>query len=146
MHNTQVGSCSLNSLQMSQGKISFIHLDHIGQNVVYINRMLPQDICRKFGLQHRVMSKFAIKIPWDQVGLCMGVHCPCLGAPYPTVRPIPLYHGTGGTVHGSPPSLLRAPISHWPSYPTVQWGRWNCPWESTVLASYPGYKGTTVPA
>ena len=43
----------------------------------------------------------------------MGVHCPCLGAPYPTVRPIPLYHGTGGTVHGSPLSNLRAP------YPTV---------------------------
>ena len=39
----------------------------------------------------------------------MGVHCPCLGAPYPTVRPIPLYHGTGGTVHGSTLSHLRAP-------------------------------------
>ena len=62
----------------------------------------------------------------------MGVHCPCLGAPYPTVRPIPLYHGTGGTVHGSPLSLLRGSISHCPSYPTVPWDRWDCPWESTI--------------
>ena len=55
-----------------------------------------------------------------------------LRAPYPTVRPIPLYHGTGGTVHGSPLSLLKGPISHCPSYPTVPWDRWDCPWESTV--------------
>ena len=67
-----------------------------------------------------------------QVGLSMGVHCPSLRAPYPTVRPIPQYHGTGGTVHGSPISHLRAPISHCPSYPTVPWDRWDCPWESTV--------------
>ena len=44
----------------------------------------------------------------------MGVHCPCLVAPYPTVHPIPLYHGMGGTVHGSTLSHLRAP------YPTVR--------------------------
>ena len=69
-----------------------------------------------------------------QVGLSMGVHCPCLGAPYPTVRPIPLYHGTGGTVHGSPLSLLSGSISHCPSYPTVPWDGWDCPWESTVLS------------
>ena len=62
----------------------------------------------------------------------MGVHCPTWGTPYPTVRPIPLYHGTAGTVHGSPLSHLRAPISHCPSYPTVPWDRWDCPWESTV--------------
>ena len=67
-----------------------------------------------------------------QVGLSMGVHCPTWGPPYPTVRPIPLYHGTGGTVHGSPLSHLRTPISHCPSYPTVPWDRWDCPWESTV--------------
>ena len=97
-----------------------------------------------------------------QVGLSMGVHCPCLGAPYPTVRPIPLYHGMGRTVHGSPLSYLRAPyptvrpiplyhgtgrtvhgstlsllrgsISHCPFYPTVPWDGWDCPWESTVLS------------
>ena len=62
----------------------------------------------------------------------MGVHCPSLRAPYPTVRPIPQYHGTGGTIHGSPLSLLKGPISHCPSYPTVPWDRWDCPWESTV--------------
>ena len=44
-----------------------------------------------------------------QVGLSMGFHCPCLGAPYPTVRPIPLYHGTGGTVYGIPLSHVRTP-------------------------------------
>ena len=69
-----------------------------------------------------------------QVGLSMGVHCPSLGTQYPTVCPIPLYHGTGGTVHVSPLSLLRGPISHCPSYPTVPWDRWECPWESTVLS------------
>ena len=67
-----------------------------------------------------------------QVGLSMGVHCPTWGPPYPTVRPIPQYHGTGGTIHGSPLSLLKGPISHCPSYPTVPWDRWDCPWESTV--------------
>ena len=67
-----------------------------------------------------------------QVGLSMGVHCPTSGTPYPTVCPIPLYHGIGGTVHGSPLSHLRDPISHCPSYPTVPWDRWDCPWESTV--------------
>ena len=72
-----------------------------------------------------------------QVGLSMGVHCPSLGAPYPTVRPIPQYHGTGGTVHGSLLSHLRAPISHCPSYPTVPWDRWDCPWESTVPSEGP---------
>ena len=128
-----------------------------------------------------------------QVGLSMGVYCPCSGAPYPTVRPIPLYHGTGGTVHGSPLSYLRAPyptvrpiplyhgtgetvhgstlshlrapyptvrpiplyhgtggtvhgsplsllrgsISYCPSYPTVPWDGWDCPWESTVPAQGP---------
>ena len=46
-----------------------------------------------------------------QVGLSMGVHCPTWGPPYPTVRPIPLYHGTGGAVHGSPLSYVSAPIS-----------------------------------
>ena len=67
-----------------------------------------------------------------QVGLSMGVHCPTWGPPYPTVHPIPLYHGTGGTVHGSPLSHLRTLISHCLSYPTVPWDRWDCPWESTV--------------
>ena len=43
-----------------------------------------------------------------QVGLSMGAHCLL----YPTVRTIPLYHGTGGTVHVGPLSHLRAP------YPT----------------------------
>ena len=57
-----------------------------------------------------------------------------LRAPYPTVRPIPLYHGTGGTVHGSMLSLLSGSISHCPSYPTVPWDRWDCPWGSTVPA------------
>ena len=60
-----------------------------------------------------------------------------LRAPYPTVRPIPLYHGTGGTVHGSPLRHLRATISHCPSYPTVPWDRWDCPWESTVPSEGP---------
>ena len=72
-----------------------------------------------------------------QVGLSMGVHCPSLGAPYPIVRPIPQYHGTGETVHGSPLSLLKGPISHCPSYPTVPWDRWECPWESTVPSEGP---------
>ena len=72
-----------------------------------------------------------------QVGLSMGVHCPSLRAPYPTVRPIPLYHGTGGTVHGIPLSLLKGPISHCLSYPTVPWDRWDCPLESTVPSEGP---------
>ena len=46
-----------------------------------------------------------------QVGLSMGVHCPCLVAPYPTVRPIRLYHGTGGTVHGSTLSLSHLTVN-----------------------------------
>ena len=66
------------------------------------------------------------------MGLSMGVHCPIWGPSYHTVCPIPLYHGTGGTVHGSPLSHLRTPISHCPSYLTVPWDRWDCPWESTV--------------
>ena len=41
-----------------------------------------------------------------------------LSAPHPTVRPIPQYPGTCGTVCGSPLSLLKGPISHCPSYPT----------------------------
>ena len=72
-----------------------------------------------------------------RVGLSMEVHCPCLVTPYPTVRPIPLYHGMGGTVHGSPLSLLRGSISHCPSYPTVPWDGWHCPWESTVPSEGP---------
>ena len=71
------------------------------------------------------------------VGLSMGVRCPCLGAPYPTVRPIPLYHGTGGTVYGSTLSLLKGSISHCPSYPTVPWDGWDCPWEYTVPSEGP---------
>ena len=67
-----------------------------------------------------------------RVGLSIGVRCPCLVAPYPTVRPIPLYHGMGGTVNGSPLSLLSGSISHCPSYPTVPWDRLDCPWEYTV--------------
>ena len=58
----------------------------------------------------------------------------------PTVHPIPLYHGTGGTggtVHGSPLSHLRAPIFHCLSYPTVPWDRWDCPRESTVPPESP---------
>ena len=46
-----------------------------------------------------------------QVGLSMRVLCPSLGAPYPTVRPISLYHGTRGTVH-SPLSLRPIPLYH----------------------------------
>ena len=64
--------------------------------------------------------------PWDSTVP------PELGPLYPTVRPIPLYHGTGGTVHESPMSHMRTPISHCPSYPTVPWDRTDCPWESNV--------------
>ena len=72
-----------------------------------------------------------------QVGLFMGVHCPCLGAPYPTVHPIPLYHGTGETVHGSQLTHLRCPISNCLSYHTVPWDRWDCPWKSNVPSEGP---------
>ena len=42
-------------------------------------------------------------VPWDRWD------CPCESIvpsdpPYPTVHPIPLYHGTGGMMHGSPQS------------------------------------------
>ena len=98
----------------------------------------------------------------------MGVYCPSLRTSHPTVRPIPLYHGTGGTVHGNPLSHLRAPhpsvrpiplyhgtggtvygsplsespISQCPSYPTVSWDRWDCPWESMshLRAPYPSVR------
>ena len=56
-----------------------------------------------------------------------------LRAPYPTFRPIPLYHGTGGTVHGSPLSHLRAPH---PSVRPIQ-DRWDCLRESTVPSESP---------
>ena len=69
-----------------------------------------------------------------QVGLSMGVQCPSWGATYPTVHPIPLYYGTGGTVHGGPLSLLRGPLSHCLSYPTVLWDRWDHTCESTILS------------
>ena len=51
-----------------------------------------------------------------------------------TVRPIPLYHVTGGSVYGSQLFLLRTPTSHCPSYPTVPWDRQHClrDWKSTV--------------
>ena len=54
---------------------------------------------------------------------------------------IPLYHGTGWTVYGSPLSHLRALTSHCLSYPTVPWDRLDCPWESTVRP-IPLYRGT----
>ena len=54
---------------------------------------------------------------------------------YPTVCPIPLYHGTGKTVHGNPLSHLRAPyIPHCPSHTTVPWVRQDHTCQSTVLS------------
>ena len=73
-------------------------------------------------------------VPWDRWDCPWESTVPHLRA---TVRPIPLYHGTGGTVHGSPLSHLRNHISHCPSYPTVPWDRWDCPWESTVPSKGP---------
>ena len=106
-------------------------------------------------LDNIVMFKFAIKIlwdcPWESTVPTEGPHiplsipdpsylsvewnrwdCPCEST-VPIEGPhIPLsilsHHGT---VHGSLLFLLRGLISHCPFYPTVQWERWDCPWEST---------------
>ena len=57
---------------------------------------------------------FPIPLYHGTVGTVHGSPLSHLRAPYPTVHPIPLYHGMGGTVLGSPLSLLKDPsyLSH----------------------------------